>query len=96
MRRIKRVALVLAILALTGCSAIHEGTITDKNYRPAFTSTTVIYCGKGCVIPSTTYHPESWTFSLEYGDEDGWVRVAEPTYETYDVGDYYAETEAAQ
>lgn len=101
--RLAAVAGAALLLLLTGCaSPIAEGYITEKNYKEAY-STTTLYCsmyGKyGCTLwqNQTNYYPESWWFSIvESGDrvekgepKTGWVYVGPETFDSYEVGDYY-------
>lgn len=89
------VFLGLMVLLLTGCSAISQGYITEKNYTPGYTSyqsQCVMYrkdmsCQMYQQVP---YHvPDSWSFSIKKGKDKGWVEVNKGIYDNYKIGDYY-------
>lgn len=88
--------LIIALFVLTGCvSAISKGTITSKENRPAYYSTTMVCSGYnskgGCTVwvPIQNYHAPTWWFNLAEGEETGWVYVTETTYGQYEPGDYF-------
>jgi uncharacterized protein YceK len=91
----KLALLAVVVLALTGCSSISEGTITEKNHREGYyypVTYCAAYSSKGACIMFLTrqdYMPESWWFDITQDTKDGWVYVGEDTYERYEVGDYY-------
>lgn len=99
-RALSFVGMLLALAVLVACSAISEGTVTSKDYDPAWTQT--VYdqrcisrnsngvCSGYISTPRYIFHPERFTLNLS-GEEDktGWVSVSESEYEQYEVGDYY-------
>jgi len=92
----KKLAIIaIALLALTGCSSISEGTITEKNHQNGYyypVTYCAFYSSKGLCSGYMTrydYMPESWWFDITQDTKDGWVYVGELTYEEYEVGDYY-------
>lgn len=90
---------VTLALVLAGCSAISTGTVTSKDYDPAWQQTVYDYhcmsrnkdgvCTYNAPIPRTVYYPESYTLNLKDGEKTGWVNVSEGEYEDYEVGDHY-------
>jgi len=86
----------LAALVLTGCSSISSGTVTGKEYSPAYT-TTSLQCysfGKaGCTMwmPVVHYWPATYQLDLRNGSKTGWVDVDARTYAQERVGDRYGE-----
>ena len=71
---------------------INEGTITEKSYEPAFTTTEYIKSGD-ITIPNNRYYPESYYFTIS-GDKDGkiveyYFAVTKEEYDNYKIGDYY-------
>lgn len=96
------VALLLtALFALTGCTAkITAGTVVDKSYRAAY-STTYMSCmsynADGiCTmqVPQQRHHPESWSITIQGMNEKqeqdtARYRVSEATYERLEFGDYF-------
>lgn len=86
-------ALVVATLALVGCSSISSGTIHNKQANPAIWSTQCYPVGK-VVTCHPIYIPASWEFDLyQSKDTHGWHQVSESTYEKYQIGDYYSEAD---
>lgn len=78
----------------TGCaSSIESGTVIDKDYKSAYTSTTYIRTGNGIMMPYSTHHDAKYKLNLS-GEEDGepvtdWIYVSEETYKSYNIGDCY-------
>ncbi|WP_434315879.1 hypothetical protein [Leifsonia sp. P73] len=102
-RRVVRVFIAVAValvvganvlISLTGCSAISSGTITRKEYRPAY-ETSVLTCGAygkyGCTlwIPIPEHEPASYRLDIRNGDKSGWVDVDQTTYDQEKVGDWW-------
>ena len=90
------VGLMLLGLALVGCgSSISAGTVTEKSYSPEYQYMTQQCAGYNkdgaCTVWMPIWHtmPESFTLDLRDGEKDGYVRVSEAEYESYEVGDYY-------
>jgi len=87
--------LLLAVLTLTGCSAIDSGEITKKEFTPSYTYTSIMcasYSAKGiCTVwlPITNRVADRWKFDLKARDKTGWVNVSQATYDAYRVGDVY-------
>lgn len=100
MKLMRAGAVVLATLALVGCSAPTSGTIQDKDYQEGYYWTQFVcsgYSAQGvCTVqvPIQQYSPPRWSFDLyQSEDEHGWRSVSETTYNAYEVGDYYSEEE---
>lgn len=91
----KKIALIAAALLLAGCSSISAGTITAKTIEPPYTWIQYIcssYDKNGiCVVQVPIFHnePEKYRFDLTEGKDEGWVYVSYPTFDDYEVGDYY-------
>ena len=88
------VAAAAGVLVLTGCGGPETGEVVDKDYSPAFTTTTSICSPVGNVTvctPQTHYYPESWDLRLKNGDDEGWVGVSEETYNRCEIGFDYPE-----
>ena len=96
MKRVHIAAIAIAAVALTGCSSISSGTITDKQYEKARTYTTLQYCGKACFIPIVHHDDPDWRFDISDGDDEGYVYVSNKTYDEYEVGDYYENSDDAK
>lgn len=93
---------ILAVLAavvscsavFTGCAgSIKSGTVTDKEYKPEYTSTIYVHVTKGVIIPHIIPHDAEYKIELS-GEENGekvtgWIYVSEETYNSYNIGDYY-------
>lgn len=86
--------LAVAVIAfLAGCSSIQSGTITSKDHRGAFTTTSCTMVGK-VLVCTPIFHPATWWFNIQGPDQNGetqtgYVYVDEPTWNAYEVGDYY-------
>jgi len=80
-------------IILTGCvGSIESGTVIDKDYKPAYTSTTYIRIGN-VTVPHIINHNAKYEIKLS-GEKDGepvtdWIYVSEETYKSYNIGDYY-------
>jgi hypothetical protein len=89
---------VSSIFMLAGCSA--EGKIVSKEHQKAYTSIEQKSCidygeQMGCTY-SKVSHPATWQFNLSQktgsnSSMEQTVDVTQREYETYQVGDYYAE-----
>ena len=95
-------ALLLAgVAALSACSPISAGTITEKDHSDSYYYTTYDQhctsynvdglCVTSIPVPRQVYVPEKWSFDITDGDKDGWVTVSEDTWHSHEVGDYYGE-----
>ena len=89
---------ILAVIVFAGLAiywqvtGIHSGYVTNKDYRPAYTSietTTTTTKGKTTTTTRTVFHPAWYTLSLRLGDKTNWVSVAGETYWRVKVGDFY-------
>lgn len=95
MKRLAALVLVASALLLSACSSINAGTITRKDAIPGQYTTTqscISYNKDGVCsqwVPITSYDPPRWIFYITEGEDNGWVYVAEETYSTYEIGDYY-------
>ena len=84
------VTMTARLLGFTGCSsAIKEGTIVDKEYRPEH----YIYTWNGrCVI--RTHFPDKYIFTIEDEIEgesqQNRIEVSCEDYYSYEVGDWYS------
>lgn len=93
------IIMVIGLVILTGCEydyGTKQGTIVDKKYNEAYTSTTytTTWTGKCMIsIPMTRYNPENYNIKIQK-EEDGetkecWVQITKEEYEKYKIGDYY-------
>lgn len=88
----KRLAALAAAAALTlaGCADdLDHGVVTGKEHHDGYSTTTIMYCGKGCFMPLTTYVPESWVLHLRDGEHTGDHDVTAEEYDRYREGDVY-------
>lgn len=85
----------LAMLIITGCSAISTGHITDKVYTAPYDYISYqcySYDKSGfCTVNMPIMHhvEAQYRFDLAQADETGWVHVNEATFNKYEIGDYY-------
>lgn len=84
------VAMTVCLLGFTGCSsAVKEGTIVDKEYRPSYYKYVLI--GK---IMTPIYISEQYFFTVEDEIEGELQRkdieVSFDDYYSYEVGDWYS------
>ncbi len=89
MKRTAAIAIaIIALITLTACGGPDHGTVRGKSYSP---ETIVMQCMAqpkgGCIMYPQVY-PASWSLDIYNGDEHGWKRVTEETYDAYKVGDY--------
>lgn len=90
---------VLLILALAGCSPISAGHITNKVYEAPYdylTYSCASYNKDGfCTVNIPIWHhvDAQYRFDLEQADKTGWVYVNEPTFNSYEIGDFYGEAD---
>lgn len=94
------VTVAAAVVILAGCSAISAGTVTGKNYEPAYSYTTM-QCysydkNMNCTVqmPVQQHVSEKWRFNLDDGRDTGWVYVDETTYHEFEIGDSYGVNKA--
>lgn len=90
--------LSLAVFALVGCETITEGTVVDKGYEEAYTTTHMqcsAYNKQGfCTVqvPITTHHDEEWWIEISQETADGTKsskrEVTEDYYNQVEMGDY--------
>jgi len=87
---------VAAVAILTGCSkAVTSGTVTGKEYHPAYESSYMIcaaYIKAQCSVwmPVFDHHKQEWVLDLRGDDNStGTVTVSDATYRSISVGDYY-------
>lgn len=93
------IALILMIIGVIGISIYEEvsfgekeGIIIDKYYKQAYTTTSMMMCGK-VMIPRIIHHPETWNFKIEK-EIDGekksiTITVSEDIYNKYNIGEYF-------
>jgi hypothetical protein len=83
----------VAALALTACSSITEGTITDKKFFDEYTTLMPVWisCGNGCttMVTQEIYTPPCWEFYLRNGEEVGSQCVDPRDWMVHQVGDFY-------
>jgi len=69
-----------------------EGTVIEKDFKPAYSYTTMIWTGK-FAVPMIHNVPDSWYLTVEYeiGEESEECRykVSETEYYMYSIGDTY-------
>ena len=69
---------------------IYVGKVYDRQFTPAYSTTTMIMAGK-VMVPSTTHHPDRWRICIE--DTKGEERltecfpVAKHVYEKTNIGE---------
>lgn len=92
--RIRKLLVALLLCAfLTGCTTVREGTVINKYYSPAYSTTLPIWNGDHMTyIPQ--YHPEEFYITIqglnEDGDEDTAIfSVPEYVFNTINIGDHY-------
>lgn len=81
----KVVSVIVAGLLLAGCGPV-RGQITNKTYTPAYSITTIMSCGKGCMMPVTTYYPECYGITVENKMSKC---IRQGLWESLPVGSYY-------
>lgn len=68
MKKLKIVILLgimISLLLLTGCGYGElKGTVIDKKYSSAYSTTSFISTGK-TMMPITQFHPESWKIQIQ-------------------------------
>lgn len=66
----------------------HTGTVIDKRYSAAYTTSTTSHVnGSHINIPTT--HPEKWQIKLQKDDMTLWVDISESEYNEIKIGDCY-------
>lgn len=91
MKKALGVAALTAILVLTGCSSIKEGTIIAKEYEEGryYSTTSCSLVGKTTVCtPITHYDDPDWKIYLQNGDEKGWREISEESWLKLEVGQW--------
>lgn len=88
MKRIATALIAVAALAvtLTGCGEV-DGTVTSKDYKPAYDTTTVVLVGK-VMVPTIIHHDACWQVTVT-GDHSGKKCVDKTTYKALSVGERY-------
>lgn len=73
-----------------------EGTIIDKRYYQAYTTTeyTTSNINNSIIrIPQQIHHPETYNIKIQKQDgtklKECWIQITALEYEKYKVGDYY-------
>ena len=61
-------------------------SVTNKHYTPAHTTTTFITGSNGTMTPIITYHPDSWSVTIRYGNEFAGCPVSERQYNDAVIG----------
>lgn len=104
-KRIKAVIGAIAVLIAvitSGCSTIKSGTVTDKDFTPAWMQwmpgTPPPSSCTGSPIRCTTtpgtpgypiFHSDEWELRLKNSNDEGWREVSQGEYDRYKVGEHY-------
>lgn len=65
-----------------------HGTVTDKQYQPAYTTTQCTTVNKVTTC-MPEYHGECYEVDYNDGHHDGYRCLSQGEYNSYKVGDYY-------
>lgn len=94
-------AAALAATALALCAACtpRTGTVTDRDYSPAWSMPYTECYGTGqaryCYQAYREW-PETWSLKIDDGDQAGWRTVSESEYATCLPGDRYPDCVRSQ
>ena len=81
-------AIATPILNYTGMDTMQStGTVVDKEYIAAYTSTMYIKSGN-VLVPSTTHYPESYNITVDVDGLIDEISVSKDSYDTIKVGDW--------
>jgi len=72
---------------LCACTGIKEGTVTSKEYKEAYSVTTMMVVGK-TMVPQTIYYDESWIIYISKNGEYGSCEVSKTTFKKVQPLDY--------
>ena len=62
-------ALAIMAIALTGCASwTGQGVVTEKTYREAYTTTSMMLVGK-VMVPQTRHHTECYELTIRANDD---------------------------
>lgn len=82
---------IVAVIWWIASNQLDEGYITAKSYSPAHKTRYMYFIHVGNHnIPNwrSVYHPDRWSFRVEYdGKADNW-EVSQEIYNQYEVGDW--------
>lgn len=93
----KKIALIVAVLAATACGHPSQGMVVGKVYEPRSTYQTMVctmYNKNGvCQIwmPQTHVKPECWKLLLKNGDEEWGQCVNKDYYDSKEIGTMWQE-----
>jgi len=87
--RLAAAAVLVAILlaTLVACGAPARGTVVEKDYAPAHTTTVCNLVGKVTVC-SPMHRPEEWSIKIRSGEDEGWRSVDGETWRQIRVGQF--------
>lgn len=95
MKKLIAIILVLAlvlvlVLVSTGCGYTYEpqrvtGKVTEKDYKPPYSTTTMIMAGK-VMVPTTTRHPARYIVKVAYNGIEGSINNKQ-LYDDVNIGD---------
>lgn len=68
--------------------ALREGIVTDKDYQPAYTTTSCT-TSNGRTTCSNTHHPPQWDVTVSYGGTTGTWDVSEQDYDFIRYGQWW-------
>lgn len=92
-------ALAATALALCAACAPTAGTVTDRDYSPAWSSPCTECYGTGqaryCYQAYREW-PETWSLKIDDGDQAGWRTVTESEYTACLPGDRYPDCVRSQ
>lgn len=86
MKRVLMLTLLLVGCVDYGPIQRTQVTVIDKLHYIAYTSTSIMPCGKS-FIPITTYHPSKWYIRVvrrSVIENDGWTTDFEVSHESFD------------
>ena len=72
--------LFIAVDSIGVQSSPTSATVIGKDYRPAYTTTTMVSNGNGGLTPIVTYHPESWAVAVRYAEGSIWCPASKAQY----------------
>ena len=84
------IATLPVLLLLAGCG-ITAGTVSQKVVEPEHTTTVMIRCGKGCLVPTQQKDDEDYCFTITEGEDNNYICVEKAEWDSINEGDYYSE-----
>ena len=76
---------VIMFVLIAHNNGIHEGTVTEKGHRAAYS--TLMCVGKP-IICTTQYHPENWNVTIALEDDTNNFSLTESQWNEVAEGDY--------